>query len=725
MASRRRLRCSFLLLALLPSLLVELSCRDDRPRTTEAAETTGATDQAIGSAAKIGLVALQRHIAWSEYRASSNEHGLQAPNRAHNLRTYFEPTGIRVHDRTAVGSPELLALNLVGVGRGEPLARVGPGQVSSDGPRVEIRRPGLVEWYVNRASGLEQGFTIEQRPEGEGPLVLELSVAGRNAESNGDAVVFRSATGRPLHYGGLVAMDASGRSLMAQLEVPAIDRVRLRVEESGAKYPLTIDPTLTATAGAQLEADQSDARFGQSVASADVNGDGYSDMIVGAYAYDAGQTDEGAVFVFLGSSSGITSQHPAAAATQLEADQTNANFGYSVADAGDVDGDGYSDVIIGARYYQTGYVDEGAAFVFLGSASGVASGNPTSAATQLEANQANAELGVSVAGAGDVNGDGYADVIVGAQYYDAGQSFEGAAFVFLGSANGIASGSPATAAAQLESDQANAEFGVSVAGAGDVDGDGYDDVIVGADGYDGGHSNEGAAFLFLGSATGIASGSPLTAATQIEADQANARLGHRVAGAGDVNGDGHADVIVGARNYEAGQAIEGAAFVFLGSPSGVASGSPATAATQLEADQVFAQFGVSVAGAGDVNGDGYSDVIVGARFYDAGQSDEGAAFVFLGSAGGIASGSPATAAVQLEANQDNANLGYSVGGACDVNGDGYSDVAVGSRFYDAGETNEGAVFVFLPEPESSLAWVIFLALLVLVDSHRRRREPYR
>jgi hypothetical protein len=673
-----------------------------------------------------GLAAVQRHIAQREYRANTNGQGLQASNRAHNLRTYFESTGIRVHDRTRAGNPELLALNLVRVGRGETLARIEPGEVTSDGARVEIHRPELVEWYKNSPAGLEQGFTLAKRPAGEGPLRLELAVAGGEALLHGDAVVFKTATGRQLRYSKLVATDADGTQLLARIEVPAPDRLQLWVDETEAAYPVTIDPILTGTVDAQLEADQAGAELGVSVAGAgDVNGDGYADVIVGARFYDAGQTDEGAAFVFLGSASGIASGNPASAAAQLESDQADANFGYSVAGAGDVNGDGYADVIVGARFYDAGQIFEGAAFVFLGSASGIASGSPATAAAQLESDQAEAEFGVSVAGAGDVNGDGYADVIVGALFYAAGQSFEGAAFVFLGSASGIVSGNPATAATQLESDQADAELGVSVAGAGDVNGDGYADVIVGTHGYDAGQTNEGAAFVFLGSASGIASGNPSTAAAQIEADQAEARLGHRVAGAGDVNGDGYADVIVGARFYEAGQALEGAAFVFLGSASGIASGNPVTAAAQLEADQVFANLGVSVAGAGDINGDGYADVIVGARFYDAGQADEGAAFVFLGSASGIASGNPSTAAAQLEADQANANLGYSVVGAGDVNGDGNADVVVGSRFYDAGQTDEGAAFTFLPEPDSRLALVASLALLALLDRRRRHREPSR
>jgi len=109
-------------------------------------------------------------------------------------------------------------------------------------------------------------------------------------------------------------------------------------------------------------------------------------------------------------------------------------------------------------------------------------------------------------------------------------------------------------------------------------------------------------------------------------------MGQSVAGAGDVNGDGYADVIVGAYRYEAGETEEGAAFLFLGGASGiVANGNPANADVQLELDRGWASLGWSVAGAGDVNDDGYADVIVGAPSYYVGPTDEeGAAFVYLG-----------------------------------------------------------------------------------------------
>ena len=149
--------------------------------------------------------------------------------------------------------------------------------------------------------------------------------------------------------------------------------------------------------------------------------------------------------------------------------------------------------------------------------------------------------------------------------------------------------------------------------AGDVNGDGYADVIVGADSYDNGQGNEGAAWVYLGSAAGLSA----TAAWMAEGNQASAWFGHSVGTAGDVNGDGYADVIVGARWYSNGQASEGAAFVYLGSAAGLG----AAAAWTGEGNQEGAYFGHSVGTAGDVNGDGYADVIVGAPDYDNGSHE--------------------------------------------------------------------------------------------------------
>ncbi|HEX6430029.1 MAG TPA: FG-GAP-like repeat-containing protein, partial [Niastella sp.] len=444
--------------------------------------------------------------------------------------------------------------------------------------------------------------------------------------------------------------------------------------DEGAAFVYHGSPTgISITAAAMAESNRANTNFGYSIASAgDVNGDGYSDVIVGAYLYDNGENNEGAAFIYHGSATGISTT----AAAVIEGNQVGAQMGISVAGAGDINGDGYSDVIVGANLYDNGQTDEGAAFVYYGSATGI---NIT-IVTTLESNQATAYAGYAVASAGDVNGDGYSDVIVGAYQYDKGQTDEGVAFVYHGSATGVNTAAVTT----IESNQATANMGYAVASAGDVNGDGYSDVVVGAYQYDKGQTNEGAAFVYHGSATGIST----TATAIVESNQANALMGCSVANAGDVNGDGYSDVIVGAGNYQYNfeQPGEGAAFIYHGSATGINT----AAAVMVEGNQTAAHMGYSVACAGDVNGDGYSDVIVGVRQYNNGESDEGAAFVYHGSAAGI----NANATAMVESNQAAAYMGRSVAGAGDVNGDGYSDVIVGADLFDNGETNEGAFFVY-------------------------------
>ena len=487
--------------------------------------------------------------------------------------------------------------------------------------------------------------------------------------TDGQAIDFRTPGGvNVVRFAQLRVTDASGRALPAWMEgFAAIGArtVRIVFDDTDAAYPVRVDPLATSPAWT-AESDQAYADFGWSVATAgDVNGDGYSDVIVGAPGYNNGQTDEGRAYVYLGSASGLASSP----AWTAESNQASANFGYSVSTAGDVNGDGYSDVIVGASRYNNGHAEDGRAYVYLGSPSGLA----TSAAWTADGDQA-AAFGVAVATAGDVNGDGYSDVIVGESGYSNGQTFEGRAYVYLGSASGLAS----TPAWTAESDQASAHFGLSVATAGDVNVDGYSDVIVGAKDYSNGQPNEGAAYVYLGSASGLAASPAWTA----ESNKAYAYFGNSVATAGDINGDGYADVIVGAYNYDNLPISTGQVYVYLGSASGLAS-SPAWTA---ESDQASAYFGRSVSTAGDVNGDGYSDVIVGSL-------GERRAYVYLGSASGLPS-SPAWTPL----GDVGSAFGYSVATAGDVNGDGYSDVIVGGYYYTNGQTQEGRAYVYLGSP---------------------------
>jgi hypothetical protein len=350
-------------------------------------------------------------------------------------------------------------------------------------------------------------------------------------------------------------------------------------------------------------------------------------------------------------------------------------FGQSVACAGDVNGDGFADVLIGAPYY--GWDDLGRAYVYMGSAAGL----PASPDWFADGSQEGAQFGISLATAGDVNADGYDDVIVGTF-----QSRE--AFVFLGSPAGLSS-LPSWSAVGDSNDES---FGATVSGAGDVDGDGYDDVIVGAPARSIG--GKGRAFVFLGSTTGLST-SP---AWVVEADQTDSGFGGGVANAGDVDGDGYDDVLVGAAGYSHGELHEGRVFVFLGSPAGLST----VAAWTAESDQAESGFG-ACATTNDVNGDGFADVVVGAFLYDVSRPDQGRAFLYLGSAGGLGT-SPAWTA---DGEQMGESFGQSVAGAGDVDGDGFADVIIGAPLHSGAEPGVGRALVYLGSPgglASAPAW---------------------
>ena len=418
------------------------------------------------------------------------------------------------------------------------------------------------------------------------------------------------------------------------------------------------------------QGNQSSDYYGYSVASAgDVNNDGYADVIVGAHGQSNGEQDEGLAYIFHGSLTGLSTT----ADKILEINVTTAEFGYSVSTAGDVNGDGYSDIIVGARRYSNGESYEGGAFVYYGSENGVSTAPDWSA----EGNVQNAWFGYEVSTAGDVNNDGYSDVIV-ASSIDDSVNYTGVVYVFHGSATGLS----ATPDWTEEFPQLDAYFGSSVDTAGDVNGDNYDDVIIGAPYYDDEDTDEGIAYVYYGSASGLSD----TAAWSFEGDQEEAYMGISVATAGNVNGDGYSDVIIGASFYDDGQQDEGKAFLFYGSGSGLSSTPDWTA----QCDTSEANFGVSVGTAGDINTDGYADVIIGASYYKNDRNREGAAFVYTGSNSGVSTSPGWTA----EGNSSYAYFGHSAASAGDVNGNGYSDVIVGAYGYEISYSFQGKAFAY-------------------------------
>jgi len=307
-----------------------------------------------------------------------------------------------------------------------------------------------------------------------------------------------------------------------------------------------------------------------------------------------------------------------------------------------------------------------------------------------EPNLADSFFGISVAGAGDIDADGFDDVIVGASEFDGGLLDEGKVFVYRGTAGGL------VLHAEMEGNLVDAEFGRAVAGGCDVNGDGFDDIIVGAPFYDNPENAEGRVFVYIGSATGLAN--PPVAIWTGESNQAAARYGWSVACAGDVDNNGRDEIVIGAPLYEndppggADETNEGRvwAYVWTGAPAMLTLGWTG------ESNQGGAQLGYSV-GSGRFNGDLFSDLIVGAPFWDVVAADDrGAALVWHGSAAGppLPSGIPGNASWSAASTQVSSRFGWSVASALDLDADGFHEAVVGAPLYDFPDANEGRVSVF-------------------------------
>ena len=337
----------------------------------------------------------------------------------------------------------------------------------------------------------------------------------------------------------------------------------------------------------------------------DVNGDGYADLIVGALLM--GLQNRGKARVF----SGKTGKK----LYTFKGDSPNDHFGTSVSDAGDVNMDGFDDVIVGAPGDDNNGMDSGSATVF--------SGFDGSVIWSRNGDSPGDAFGWSVSGAGDVNMDGWPDFIVGALFDDNSGADTGMARVFSGKDGSILY--------TFDGDGPSGYFGWSVSGAGDVNGDGYADMIVGAPLDDNNGPNSGMARVFSGLDGSVLYTFDGDRSGISDAVFSGDQFGIEVSGAGDVNGDGYADLIVGIPLHDNNGTNSGGARVF--------SGVDGSVLYTFEGDVGVEgggfgfgkgdYFGLSVSGVGDVNLDGFDDLIVGAVISDPNGPDSGSAQVFL------------------------------------------------------------------------------------------------
>ena len=502
---------------------------------------------------------------------------------------------------------------------------------------IERQHPGLTEWWVGLDDGVEQGFTLNERPEGEGELRIDLAVdGGLGLDTDGETAWLYDGDGAAWTVSELAAWDANGEPLPARFERDG-QALRVLVDDAGAVYPVVVDPVYSIVQTFTA----SNPNGGYSVAGVgDLNGDGFDDVAIGAPGtISSGSSVAGEVYIFPGASGTMYSSR----GVTITGPSTAGNFGYTVSAGGDIDNDGYPDLLVGAPYPTS---SNGTVYVYWGSSGAF----PSSSSVSTIAGPAVAsKFGASVAGLGDINRDGYDDFAVGAPGYS---SSRGRVQIYYGAASSVTvtnSSNVDSITGALSGDM----LGASVAAAGSVNGDSYMDLIVGVPGY-----SNGRALIYTGGRSGLSSSASVT----LSAPSSSSDYGAQVAGLGDVNGDGFDDVAVSDAGYNGNH---GVVYVHRGGSSGTSS-----SYTRLSASSISSRgFGISVAGVGDLNADGYDDFVVSA-------TTEGASSGVVEIYHGSNSGGSTSAADQLTGT--GGDFGFSVAGVGDTNADGYADFAVGS-----------------------------------------------
>ena len=470
-------------------------------------------------------------------------------------------------------------------------------------------------------------------------------------------------------------------------------------------FPAVINlSSLNGSNGFRVDGVATDDLSGHSVSSAgDINGDGLGDLIIGTSSAGPNGPQSACSYVVFGKAT------PFAATLGLSSldgtngfsldSLTNDFCGYSVSAAGDINGDGRDDLIIGAFGASlNGSYSSGSSYVVFGKASPFAAALALSSLDgmngfRLDGTGVLDRAGFSVSAAGDINGDGRDDLVVGATTADFNGSQSGSSYVVFGKATPFAA---TLALASLDGTSgfridgvADDRAGRSVSAAGDINDDGRDDLIIGAPN---GANGPGSSYVVFGKAAPFAATLVLsnlngTNGFRLDGEVTFDYSGSSVSGAGDINGDGRDDLIIGARGAIANGMGTGRSFVVFGQTTPfpaifALSSLNGSNGFRLDGIDVGDNLGASVSAAGDINGDGLDDLIVGARFADPNGFNSGSSYVVFGNATPFAatlalSSLDGTSGFRLDGAADD-RAGTSVSAAGDVNGDGRDDLIIGA-----------------------------------------------
>ena len=434
------------------------------------------------------------------------------------------------------------------------------------------------------------------------------------------------------------------------------------------------------------------------VRAGDVNDDGYDDILIGVHNNDEGIFRAGQTYLIFGKDSGWAMDVDLSNAdASFHGEAMSDDSGFSVAGAGDVNGDGYDDILIGAPCNGEWGYQAGKAYLIFGKGSGWAMDVNLSNAAEasFHGEYGGDQAGYCVAGAGDVNDDGYDDILIGAWGNDDHGPDTGQTYLIFGKNSGWS--------VNVNLSNSNASFfgeglydwsGIEISKAGDVNGDNHDDILIGVSRNDDRGLDAGKTYLIFGKDSEWSMDVNLSNAdASFRGEYADDKSGFSVAGVGDVNGDGYDDILIGAPYGGLGN--KGRAYLIFGKGLGWAmdvSLSNANIFFRGEADDDNACL---VAGAGDVNGDGYDDILIGVPSNDEWGIISGQVYLIYGKGSGWAMDvdlSNADASFHGECGGDYA--GSYVAGAGDVNDDGYDDILICANSNDQGTTDTGKVYLF-------------------------------
>lgn len=364
--------------------------------------------------------------------------------------------------------------------------------------------------------------------------------------------------------------------------------------------------------------------FGSSASKAgDMNKDGFDDIIIGAYGHTLNENQVGRAYVYFGG----TPMDTIADMVMTGAHDEDA-FGYNVSEAGDINKDGYSDILVSASYYKNPQWPDGRVNIYYGSTT------PDTIADVII-------IGRKGQSGGDINKDGYSDLLIDQSVYWGGR--------------------------QMDSiPDFNFSDELRIAGAGDYNNDGYADIITGQPTDNTIGEGRGCVSIYYGS-NQLHSNADVT----FHGELARELFGRYVSGGGDLNQDGYDDFLIVAAGFEGGMPVPGTVSLYFGGPT-------------LKSVPDFKFEGRNASFAGDMNGDGFSDMITG-------KSDGSQAFIYLGK--NQFNGMP-----DLTINRENEERFRTMASAGDFNKDGYDDIIIGDQLNNTKGTQAGRAFLYFGGP---------------------------